>query len=88
MKIGFIIERKENPNQMGFRLEKPVVLNVYIKEEIEKTCRGIKNLLGVKTNMSGKKMVGITITNCAGWKNEELVKKVKSEIKKAIENKM
>lgn len=80
-------EVEENSNQMEFKLKKPVILKVNVEEGIRGTCRGIKNLLGVKINenKSGSKITSITVTNCAGWKDDD-IKNVGEEIKKSIKN--
>ena len=82
-----IKKRGGNPNQLKLRFKKPVVSATNVKEEIEKICRGVKGLLSVKIIMSGEKMVGVTITSCAGWKDKEFVRGIKTRIRKAIESK-
>jgi hypothetical protein len=98
MEIGFeeTKKRKGNPNQIDFELISLVVTNrnAFIEKGVIETCRGIKNLLGVKINKNenGSKITSITVTNCAGWwkdeklKDEEFVEGVGEEIKKSIED--
>ncbi|MCK4891995.1 MAG: hypothetical protein KAS78_04985 [Candidatus Pacebacteria bacterium] len=86
-----IIETETNPknsNQMYFELKDSIVLNAHIEEAIKKACRGIENILGVKMLMIRKKLVGITITSCGGWKSEDFITTVSDEAVKAIKSKM
>ncbi|MCK4525431.1 MAG: hypothetical protein KAU07_03265, partial [Candidatus Andersenbacteria bacterium] len=80
MEIGFeeTKKRKGNPNQIDFELISLVVTNrnAFIEKGVIETCRGIKNLLGVKINKNenGSKITSITVTNCAGWWKDEKLK--------------
>jgi len=88
MKIRLKKRKKQNPNQIGFRLKVPIVPVVDLEEKIKEICQGIKGLLGVKIDMSGEKMIGITVVNSAGWEDKEFVKQIENKLTETIESKV